>query len=68
MLNYDPKLDLTFQALGDPSRRAALSALLVACISRHDGTRIPQGENRLLSEPFCRRVLGESLRFALRGA
>ena len=53
---------------GDPSRRAALSAMLVACISRHDGTRIPQSENRLLSETFCRRVLGESLRFALRGA
>lgn len=53
---------------GDPSKRATLSAMLVACISRHDGTRIPQSENRLLTEPFCRRVLAEGLRFALRRA
>lgn len=53
---------------GDPSKRAALSAMLVACISRHDGTRLPQGDNRLLTETFCKRVLSESLRFALRRA
>ena len=49
----------------DAGRRATLSAILVACIGRHDGTRIPQGENRLLTEPFCRRVLAASLRHAL---
>jgi hypothetical protein len=51
----------------DPARRATLSAMLVACIGRHDGTRIPQGENRLLSEPFCRRVLAAGLNHALTG-
>ena len=49
------------------ARRATLSAMLVACIGRHDGTRIPQGENRLLTEGFCRRVLASGLRHALAG-
>ncbi len=47
------------------ARRATLSAMLVACIGRHDGTRIPQSENRLLTEPFCRRVLAAGLHHAL---
>lgn len=51
----------------DPARRATLSAMLVACIGRHDGTRIPESENRLLTEPFCRRVLAAGLHHALAG-
>lgn len=49
----------------DPGRRATLSAMLVACIGQHDGTRMPQSESRLLTEPFCRRVLAAGLRHAL---
>ncbi len=39
--------------------------MLVACIGQHDGTRMPQSESRLLTEPFCRRVLAAGLRHAL---
>jgi hypothetical protein len=42
------------------SGNATLSALTVACISGHDRTRYPPssaGNNRLLSEAFCRDVL-----------
>lgn len=53
--------------VGYEGRRATLSAMLVACISRHDQSRLPPGRNDILDVRFCKRVLENGLRHALRG-
>lgn len=57
----------TAAATADAGRRATLSAMLVACISRHDRTRLPYSDNEILDLRFCKRVLENGLRYALKG-
>lgn len=52
----------------EAGQRATLAAMLVACISHHDGTRQPQSQNGILDVRFCKRVLNNWLRFALKRA
>jgi hypothetical protein len=47
----------------DPARRAALSALLVSCISEFDRTRLATAPNALLDPGFCKAVLRRSLSY-----
>ncbi len=50
------------------SRKAALSTLIVACVSGHDPTRLDvRGENPVLTTPFCRNVMSAALRQATGG-
>ncbi|WP_342149855.1 hypothetical protein [Methylorubrum sp. SB2] len=54
----DGALDATAQ------KRATFSAMMVACISQHDQSRIPLTDNQLLTPTFCRQVLTRGLRFS----
>ncbi len=55
------KGDANAKASSPPPGQSTMAALVVACISSHDGSRSVSGRNIMLNPAFCSRVLNRAL-------